>query len=574
MISSSDAEDSCAQFILFRMIANTVGKLRLKSKMMNGSLYPHRLKLLFLITLAISFSLWCYAVFTTNIEKIDISYLPMFHELPPTFFAGFGLLIIATLIWYCSPKIEAVHFLLLLFWLMFLFVGPELIEANARGSDTFSCLAGVTYLEAGKFHEYFYNAFPGFFYLSTFLYEITGIEYHDFAKILAISLHFIRLFIIIGFVRSLFKRHKDILFSALLFQSLLWTPLTYPGPAPFGLILFPCLLSLFFYCGISLLQRRGLLIILFTAVVISHGLTAFIILLILIFFILMSFTKKELGYSYDVTEYKLALLFGVIFTVWFLYSSNWVLEAAIQSFKDITLRNLLPTAVEHYATRLTQYRKFVLSLTYLFLCVLLAWIFAIIGRREFRVNFDWGRIFPLLCILVVSCLILTGAYSYEGLHRIYCFAVPFLVWFFARERESGNRLAVCLLVILLVLSFVLRYSSEYALLPPTTEFQGAQFVCEKMPSAYTIYYERWGPNFAWMVNTIRGPHTVTSNDLLGNAQVMESVHFATNSTLTKNFILYSFGKEYWDRIQRLLYKQRTNLIYSNGDFQLRAYLKG
>lgn len=535
----------------------------------------HTSTLLFLITLAVSLSLWIYAVFTTVIEEIDIGYLPIFRELPVSYWVGFALVILATIIWYRSPQTRSVHFLLVLFWALFLFVGPELADANARGTDTFAHIHGIKWLEVGRLWEFYYGPWPGYYYLSFPLQKILNISYHDLPKLLEIAYSFLIAIIALGFARTLFKERRTCLFASLLFLALLWQPLLFPAPNSQGFLLVIVLLTLLFSRKMPALPNRILLIIVFAALTITHGLATLLIITFLVFFALMRLTKRDLGYRQDLTAFTLPALFLVMFTVWLMHSSSWVFATAVNNFIEHVMRNpllMFTPGVEHFAPfGTTPPREFALWLGLFFYAVVLVWLLVVAGRREFWSKLSLGRVFPLLCTIPLIVIFPTGSYGYEVIHRIFLFSIPFVVWFFARESRPRGVITIFFLVFLLALCPAERYATEYVYHPPTGEFVGAKFLCDKAPHDFIVLYA-WRPCMGCLVGNPPGEEPITycyQHMKYRKIEIrLEIVDFVIDSSFTRNHIIYTYGQKEYDQLSRELATQ--DAVYSNGEFTVYA----
>src|SRR6266849_8121996 len=199
-----------------------------------------RPRIAFLCLITFSTVLWIAAVLATRISKLDVTYFPLLRELPWTFWIGFGLLLVATAQWLLAvTDTERFHFLLLILWTAYLFIGPELMEINARVNDTYDWLLGVTYLEEGRFsvaEGFGYAVFPGYFFISFAISKVCGIGYYHMAPFLASALHLFRAVAIFGFASMLYVERRRILFASLLLTAMLWMPGTHPSPHGMGFI--------------------------------------------------------------------------------------------------------------------------------------------------------------------------------------------------------------------------------------------------------------------------------------------------------------------------------------------------
>src|SRR3990170_5608690 len=256
---------------------------------------------LFLVAAAISSLLWVYSVQTTTIDRIELSPVPivsMYRMMPMTFWMGWGFLILATLVWYFSPRTTPLHFLLCFLWLLFLIMGPELMEVYARGGDTLGHMIGVTYYEEGLYEPPWvsYSAFPGFHFLVIPLHKITGVGFFDLAKLVALSFHVIRLPAMLFLGTRLFKDPKPALFFTLLLTALFWEQYQLDqSNQNLGMTFMLLILGLLFVDREMTPERRLLLIILYAGLVATHPLSSMVVLVLLLFFRLIGMSGKGIG---------------------------------------------------------------------------------------------------------------------------------------------------------------------------------------------------------------------------------------------------------------------------------------
>jgi len=533
-----------------------------------SSKQKHCLKFLFLIFLLVSFSLWCYGVFTTTIDIIELNPFSMFLEMPATFWIGFGFLISATIVWYISPKTEWHHLLLVFFWTLFIFIGPELAEVNARGADGIDHLLGVTYIEQTRFSEYFYAPFPGFVFFSHSLSAITGIEHYILPKLVSLSFHLLRV-IALGFLGfQLFNEKRVALLFTLIGTAFLWEPQQFdPCPQNLGITFFAFIFGLLFSAENLDSQKRLLLIIFFGSLVLTHVLTTFVALLLIIFFSVMLLTRRQFGYS-DIKIFGLPLLFGIMFITWLMKSSDWVFTAAVETFVKFIRE---PWTGREFLISYSPYREFTIHLTYLFYGFLLLWMFTTVASRKFLTSLSLKRVFSLLCSIPLLGIIL--AYGEFSLPRLYIFASLFLAWFLTQESWLRKKFFLCFLIILPLFSFAERYSAEYIWNLPAQEYKGAEFLCKKIPLSATVYCWRIAPDPKSMANVLDIFHMYWGYEALLKEKIKpgRDFQFAPKFIRLKNEVLFYRWDEDWELIAKILYKPKSNIIYTNGEYQIYSY---
>lgn len=523
----------------------------------------------FSFSLAVSLGLWSYAVFTTAIDSLEFKLFPMFWKMPPTFWVGWGFLVLSTIAWYISPTARRLHPLLALSWTLFLFVGPELMEVNARGNDTFGHLLGVTFYDEGRYRypEVSYSAFPGFHFLAIPLYKVTGVEYLQLAKLLALVLHIIRLAGIWYLGSCLLKEKKAALFFALLLLALLWDNQQLdPSNQNMGLTFVFFFLAVLLAPGTAGWERRLLAMIFFTATVMTHPLSAIVLISFLSFFLLMGLSGRSLGYE-QATRRSTFLLFAVaVFTVWVFYIGDWVLPTGLEK-----MTTFLGEEGDALTLKVREANQRVYALlVYSLLGLLLVWGLAIVLRKDFRARLSLRRVLPALCILPPLPAFALGVWTIE---RYYLMATPVIAWFLAQERATRKYLALFFLIILLGYTFSLRYYGEYVDYNPTDDFHVARFVATKIPLSATVYRGHGAsPTFANLSNVLDTPEWVDSGEVLSyDLKPGVDFQFALDSEREKNIVIFRSGEELWEVVKEVLAAPEAGCIYSSGGTTIRAY---
>jgi hypothetical protein len=438
--------------------------------------------------------------------------------------------------------------------------------------DTLDHLIGVTFIEQGRLPEYYwYDDWPWFVYLSSFVYKATGVGFLALAKLVAISFHLLRMVFIGYFATHLFAEKKQaLLFSVLLIGSF-WELSSFdPTPQHLAILMMLPLLALCFSAGQLDTRRRALIIVLFSGIVMTHVLTPFVVALLIIFFSFMSLTGRRFGYSPDVKGYILPMLFVVMFIAYIMFTADWVLADAVTTFIAAFTEPLRPITA---FTGRSAYLEFVLRLALLFYIILLLWMLIIAARKEFWASGKLERLFPLLCLLPLSLVIIP--YGGASLPRFYILAVPFIVWFLVMEsRHLARILVAAFLVVLLVLSFAERYATEYTVYVPTEEFAGARFISQKIPLSDTV----WEVGYLDPMVISRANVLDATKRIGGDISGWEIppilglfLQFAVESPRTMNFFNTHISAERLLATSELLYGTEHNMVYTSGDYHIYFY---
>ncbi|RJQ28485.1 MAG: hypothetical protein C4589_06185 [Peptococcaceae bacterium] len=515
-------------------------------------------------------AIWFYVLATTAVDRVNLSYMPMVGEMPPAFWAGFALLVLATAAWYFSPRTKAVHFLLLLQWTLYLFVAPELVQVNARGKDAIDhVVTGVLYLTEGNFTEFCYSSFPGFTFFLAFIKEIAGgITLPELERLASPLLHLGRSAGLGFLFLCLFKSRKQALFAALLATSLFWVQEQLdPCPQHMGIVLFLFFFGVYMRLGMHPVTRRLLLFILYAGMVVAHPLSSFLAFLMAAFLYLLNrFVKKPVAGGEIMGRHALVLVFGVFFVAWLLYSSDWVFTDAVKSLRFFLQEPAIGfTVLKSYSA----YHHHVVRLIYAFYGLVLVWLVILLWRKEFWSPVKLERLFPLLCMSVSVYPVLSGLWN---IGRAYLFAAPFLAWFLTREsfiKKRINRLAFVFLVLLLPFNYIERYSAEYIYNVPTGEFSAAGFMCRGVPPERVVLIGRTSaPSPSSLAGTLYQPVILDGSAFLKPGRKFD---FAADSSRNRNLILFYYGEDSLRSFEETIGRQKSSVIYSNGDYQLHRF---
>jgi hypothetical protein len=422
-----------------------------------------------------------WSALSTSIDRVDVGVLSMARLLPPTYWAGFAVLLADTILWYFGGETKAFHFLLLALWIGYIFVGPELMEAHPRGVSSYVQAWGIQYVLEDREEEFLYFPWLGFHRMFAVVAELTDTGRLATMRVGSLILYAALAAGLIAFFWRLLPDKKSVLLATL--TALAMTAVIGVGFTPHQLAF---TLALFGYYLLASLEaspvvNRGLLIGLFGAIVITHGLSALVVVYVAAVATVAALARRERSAvgRWSSTTASLSLLFGTIFFAWLLYSSDFWFPKAVRAFRDTVLREPIAFLAPFSHVSPTQGGRAEVSLlTFAFLAVLLAWLVSVMARKAFWTRLSWDRLFPLLAVSGLPVLIMgTGNFSYEGLLRTFFYSSPFLAWFLARE-SVARRSAAAFLLLLLGLGFVLLYAREFEELPTSQQLAGATFLVD------------------------------------------------------------------------------------------------
>jgi hypothetical protein len=532
-----------------------------------------RLDAVFWASVLAATSLLIWSTLSTSIDRVDEDVLSMARLLPPTYWVGFALLLASTIIWYFGGETKAFHFLLVALWMGYVFLGPELMEAHPRVVSSYGQAWGIAYVLEGRGREFVYFPWLGFHYMFAVLCELTDIGYLAMMRVgilyLALALG------CICFFGRVLPDKKPILVATLAYLAMAAVPggigFT-PHQLAFILMLFG--FSLLASLDTSPVVNRLLLIGIFCTILITHGLTALVIVYVTAMAALARWKPPAVG-RWSPSTASLSLLFATLFVAWLLYSSDYWFPEVVRNFRDTVLREpiafLSPFA---HVSPAQSGRAEVSLLTFAFLAVLLVWLVSVVARRGFWNGLSRGRLFPLLVVSGLPVIIMgTGSFSWEGFLRVFFYGSPFLAWFLARE-SVARRSAAAFLLLLLGLGFVLLYAREFEELPTSQHFAGANFLVDAAgPNASGIQGDHLP--LGAITNTIDAPPTSSPWPAPSHRQTeqvpnVRAFNFAVLSEFGERTVSFSFafGKPWWESLRNSVQDEGFAKIYSNGRYDV------
>jgi hypothetical protein len=531
-----------------------------------------RLDAVFWASVLASTFLLIWSTLSTNIDNVDVGVLSMARLLPPTYWAGFSLLFASTIIWYFGDETKTFHFLLVALWMGYLFLGPELMEAHPRSPSSYGQASGVAYILEGREREFVYFPWLGFHYLFAAVTELTNIGYIAMMRGGMLVLYLALAAGLITFFGRVLPDKKSTLMASLTVLAML---------AVIGIGFLPHTLAfVLMLFGFFLLARldaspvinRLVLIGLFSTILITHGLSALVIVYVAAMAALARWKGSAVG-RWSSSTASLSLLFATLFVAWLLYSSDFWFPNAVRSFQDTVLREPFAfTSPYSHVSPEEGGRAEVSLLTFAFMALLLVWLVSVVARRGFWNGLGWDRLFPLLAVSGLPIVIMgTGSFTYEGFFRAFLYASPFLAWFLARE-SIGRRSAASFLLLLLGLGFVLLYAREFEELPTSQQFAGANFIIDGGAGPNTSVIQGECLPLGAITNTIDAPYTACPTVPQPNKPTLApdagGFTFVVLSDIGERTTTFAFGKSWWESLQNSVQGEGFAKIYSNGGYDV------
>jgi len=515
-----------------------------------------------------------WSTVSTSIDSVEPGVLSMARLLPFTYWAGFALLLASTIIWYFSGETKVFHLLLVALWMGYVFLGPELMEAHPRGVSSYAQAWGIAYVLDGRGAEFYYSPWLGFHSAFGGLVSITGVVHLAMMRIGIGVLYLALAVALIALFRRVLPDRKSTLLAtltALTMVAVLGVGFT-PHQLAFVLMLFA--FAILARPQTSSVVNRFMLIVLFCSILITHALSALIVVYVTAMAALVR--SKRLGVGpWSASTASLSLLFAVLFVAWLMYSSDFWFPNVVTTFRDTVLRE--PTAFISPFSHVTPARAGagrpeVSFLVFAFLAVLLAWLVTVVASRRFWNGLGRDRLFPLLAVSGLPILVIgTGSFSFEAFFRVFLYAIPFLAWFLARE-SAARRSAAAFLLALLGVGFVLLYAREFEELPTSPEFAGANFLVEATPPNVAVIQGECLP-LAAITNTIEAPYTAclsrkSDQPEPGLYGLSDQFSFVVLSELGERTAGFAFGGGPFEVLRDAVQDPMYGKIYSNGGYDV------
>jgi hypothetical protein len=531
-----------------------------------------RLDAVFWASVLAATTLLIWSTLSTRIDNVDEGLLSMARLLPPTYWAGFALLLASTILWYFGGETKTFHFLLVALWMGYLFLGPELMEAYPRSVSSYAQAWGIGYVLEGRERDFIYFPWLGFHYAFAAVGELTDMGYLAMIRVGSLVMYLALAVGVIAFFGRVLPDKKSILLATLTVLAMfavLGVGFT-PHQMAFGLMLFA--FSFLASLDASPVVNRLALIGIFCAILITHGLTALVVVYVAAMAALVRWKPSVIG-RWGPSTASLSVLFAVLFVGWLLYSSDFWFATAVRSFRDTVLREPVAfTSPFGHVSPARAGRAEVSLVNFAFLAVLLVWLVSVVARRGFWNGFRPDRLFPLLVVSGLPILIMsTGSFTYEGLMRAFFYASPFLAWFLARE-SAARRSAVAFLVLSLGLGFVVLYAREFEELPTSEQFAGADFVVDIADPDDRVIQGECLPLGA-ITNNTDAPYTACSYTTPVKPQVeqlpdVRQFTFVVLSEFGEGSARFARGKPWWESLQNSVQGEGFVKFYSNGGYDV------
>jgi hypothetical protein len=303
-------------------------------------------------------------------------------------------------------------------------------------------------------------------------------------------------------------------------------------------------------------------LLLFAALVLTHGLTAIAVFPGLI---LVSIYRKD---------YKFVTLFIVIFGAWYMYKASLALQAGIQAFGALLMNIFQASQMAGYqgvastARFVTRYSE--LSYAALYGSLMMVTIILLLRRRI--VGERRAQIIALLCFATGVGLIIFWGHG-EALFRTYLYCIVPAACIIALSFFS-RKMLIPIMCLVVALSPLVNYGAQAdwgQVL--TTELEGTKFFALEVKPLESYFYG-YGEQLITYNDTnvvtipLNGfPVVAVSPDQV-NLSVLDRSHYILISKLTTEREMFLWKETPYDAWPQTAVGRMADLIYDNGCFQI------
>ncbi|MEM1582881.1 MAG: hypothetical protein QXX94_07085 [Candidatus Bathyarchaeia archaeon] len=534
------------------------------------------------LTIFLLGAIWFLTVISTSLYSIEPEDLGLVSKLPPYFWVGLALLCVVFYVGRDSKKYLSIAFV---FVILYLFAAPTLIKEPVWLSNSFYPFAESILIN--NFSHLFirsgaplfsYIRWPLFIYFSSALTLATGIP--DILLLKFFPLLTISLFGLL--ILSILKEEMDFhhaVFGAAWFLSSFWLRQQYFGPQSLAYIFF---LLLFLVISRGFLnnddgvgKRRFVLLLayLFTAIILTHALTAIMSLISLI----ALYLSQRLITKSNTISTEVFLLILTIFlasALFFLGTFSLIVNKVYSSLSAITGLSIYrePSRIIGSSANQLNYLSswsIVILNVLAALPSLLILLKRILFREELKKE-EFG-IFSASLLCLFGVFALTMKYGHhEAYQRAFMFGLLPLTYLSIKSLRRKPKILVGFLSIIIFLNIPAQYGSDSFRIAADSHLAGAKFTANSIPDKsscfdeLSFYIRYYAPLKRIRYESLSGlPYTSFPNATKVSS-VLSKTRYVALSSLLEKYYLYYLGKNPLDQVDL----NGLNRIYDNGNFSL------
>lgn len=440
--------------------------------------------------------LWIISVLTTSVANNELSgTIGLFSVLPVSYFVSLSLLVLSFFLELRSGALnQRMLFSQTIILVVILCGTTALLEGSARFTSSYINYQSVDYISqvghVDSSTQWIHN-WPGFSILYSVLAQTAALPAQMLLEVYPTFINALIFFPLLIFFRFVIDDKRLAWLSIWVFYFANWIGQDYFSMQSFGFFAFVAFFAIMYkFAGLSSVSDRRwrvVLIILFSAAVVSHSLTSIALLsLVMVYFVARIFRP--------LLRPRFLAILALILVGWSVFGAHTYLEWNLQSFitQAFDINSILQSNIAGRLAGSTEHIiaaniRLILSFSFILFATLgLVVLWKMNNRRGKNVGFDK----PILLALL-STIILGGSFSYGGelFMRLYLFSLIPMVYLISRG--VGNKtifvvLAVFLIVVAPTLHMVARYGNEVMDYVPLSEIKGGDFFYTKTTQGYVI----------------------------------------------------------------------------------------
>lgn len=527
---------------------------------------------IYLILVFVSLSLLFYSAWQVRPVIVEVEApLGLASYFAPGYWVGLALLVITSIFAFLDRELkkDAIFIVILVALGLFLqgitvFVYENAVDPTAYYPNAwvYNLLATHHLDVAEPLRMISYYTWPAMHFISASLLEVTGLDLIPIMKY-APLLWVLCLVLITYGIGKRFKLEPNRCFLVSFLAISSWL-ISYAG---FYYTRFPAMLLFLLLFMLLLTPRRTVaeslvVMLMFAALVLTHGLTAIVVLPAVI---LLSFYRRD---------YRFVALFIVIFGAWHIYEASLALEAGIQAFA-IPLRSIFEAALmggyqgaastARYATRYSQLSYLALYVVLMIGSVILLLRGRITGQRR-------EQVIALFCWSIGVALIVFWGHG-EAVLRTYIYLLVPAVCIIALS-FSSRKLLIPLMCLFVALSPLANYGAQAnwgQVL--TTELKGTKFFALEVKPQESYFYG-YGEQLILYNDTnlvtvpLYSPLWLFRPPGEVDVSTLNELHYVIISKQGTDLQMFLWWEAAYDAWPRTEVGRMADLIYNNGYFQI------
>jgi hypothetical protein len=520
-----------------------------------------------------------YVLASTHVTHYDTTDLGLLTKLPMAFCIGLSYL---GVLLYVSRKSERRTVIVVALISFYLFGIPVLIKENKaewlqlsyRLSSEGVDLLSIGNLALNTLDFWDFRSWPGFYFFTAFLSASTGLPatvLSDYIPLLTIAL--------LGVITySILRLQLNTLYSsfgALWFIGSFWTSQHYFCPQSFTYVIsfaIILLLAKLFFTKKQSVTITFTIIFLFTATVVSHLLTAFIIMVSV-----AAIYASQRILALRFRAYKIPSFYSI--TICILLASlflSYQLLVIQRSFSQIimVLKEEITQGETHLSAisgpRIVGSTSFLLELVGDYSITIMNVVIAMFAILTTAIGLLFHKKETIHDVFWISWIIVAGIfgafvyYGGEAIQRAYMFMLIPICYFSIKFLSKKPGILILILIMLTFINIPAQYSREMYLTVPTSEIKGLAFLVEYKSSTKPFFY-----SLPSGYKDIRGEQifiytkVITSRELVD--KTVGEADIIISSDLQKNEFLYFLGV---DPLEHINFDDHNNRIYDNEGFRV------